>query len=97
MQAVIRECTVGNFNAAYAGLGGLVDKGYGVGDVIGVLMRLLKISDNIREDVKIEMLRVVAGFHLRAAEGIATTTQIGGLIANLCVVAQPIAATSSRE
>jgi replication factor C subunit 2/4 len=96
LAAALDACIRADWDRGYDTLESLVNKGYSVGDVIGSFLRVLK-NYEMREDLKIEFTKEIAITHLRVtSDGVQTLTQVGGLVARLCRVAEQMVTVGAR-
>lgn len=66
----------------------LFDKGYASSDIITTVMRVVRSHEGLPEVLKVMMMRVIAHYHLRMAEGVGGEVQMLGCIARMAEAAK---------
>jgi len=94
MTEVLQHCLAGKLDEAIQCLTGVLDRGYSHIDMMGTLFRVVKYMD-MDEAKRLAFIREIASVHMRVAEGVATSLQLYGLLARMCLVTLAPPASSS--
>jgi len=87
IKKMIDFCYLGELNQAIKVLKSLYDKGYAVEDIISQVTRLLRISEDMDEDVQLGCLNACALTHYRVVSGCnSSVLQLSGLLSTFCEV-----------
>ncbi|KNC81494.1 replication factor C subunit 2 [Sphaeroforma arctica JP610] len=84
---MIKNCAVGELDAAVDALTALWDMGYAAIDIVTTIFRVTKTLD-IPEFLKLEFIRNIATTHMRVVEGLTSFVQLSGLLARMVIVSK---------
>eukprot|EP00386_Alphamonas_edax_P005931 GDKI01019327.1.p1 GENE.GDKI01019327.1~~GDKI01019327.1.p1 ORF type:complete len:209 (-),score=60.87 GDKI01019327.1:111-737(-) len=83
IKRLVESCKKGEWAPGYQVVEELWKQGYSGLDIIGTIFRVLKTHD-LPEHMKLAFIKEVGTYHMRMAEGVSSTVQLGGLVAALC-------------
>lgn len=84
IQRIVSACVLGDIDRAQDSLDGLLVDGYSASDIIGTFFKVIKDSDTISEQLKLEFIRETGIIHMRIVAGLQSPVQLSGLLARLC-------------
>lgn len=87
MLEMLNYCVEARLLPAASIIHDLYKMGYSPDDIISNLFRVCKAAE-IPQYIKMEFIKEIAEAHLRVVDGLATITQLSGLVAKLCNVRQ---------
>ncbi|SCU81549.1 LAMI_0B06744g1_1 [Lachancea mirantina] len=80
---VKRMLLAASLDDSLAFLKGLWEKGYSAVDIITTSFRVTKNIDEIKESVRLEIIREIGFAHMRVLEGLGTYLQLAGMLAKI--------------
>ena len=91
VKRAIELCVAGDFDSAHVIISGLEEQGYVPADIVTTIFKVIKSETEIMpEQLRLEFMREIGLAHVATSvEGINTKVQLAGLIARLCLKAQP--------
>ena len=84
VKRIVSAAREGNVDAANACMMQLWRDGYSAIDIIGVIFRIVKYSEELSESLKLAFIRQIGFTHMRIADGLDTLLQLQGLVGRLC-------------
>lgn len=81
---VVLAAKQGNIDKANSCMMRLWNDGYSAIDIIGVIFRIVKYSEELSETLKLAYIRHIGFTHMRIADGLDTLLQLQGLCGRLC-------------
>ncbi len=90
VRRMVDECLRGDVRASTSTLGVLLARGFAASDIVGTLFRVVRLSMDLPENVKFELLREVGVVHVRNVEGCASALQLQGMCTRMCTVATTV-------
>jgi replication factor C subunit 2/4 len=85
---IVSACKEGNAGPAVRQMQSLWKTGYSPSDIIGTLFKVVKVSHELPEALKLEFLREIGFTHMRIADGVNTLLQLLGLIGRMSQIAE---------
>jgi len=82
---MIGRCLSGDITEAHKSMVSLWNAGYSAVDILTTIFRVVKNYD-MQEYMKLEFIREVGFTHMKAAAGVSSLLQLGGLVARLCLL-----------
>lgn len=90
VQKMLDHCVEGEIDEALAILNYLWEMGYAAEDIATIIFRLVKTMPGMpSEPLRLQFIKEIGVTHRRILEGLDTLVQLSGLVARLCVLAEP--------
>eukprot|EP01113_Clastostelium_recurvatum_P004738 TRINITY_DN12089_c0_g1_i1.p1 TRINITY_DN12089_c0_g1~~TRINITY_DN12089_c0_g1_i1.p1 ORF type:complete len:349 (-),score=62.62 TRINITY_DN12089_c0_g1_i1:3-1049(-) len=94
VRGMVKHCLNAEVKEAHLAMMSLWNNGYSAIDIIGTLFRVVKSysdpSAPMAEYMKLEFIREIGQSHMRAANGLNSVLQLGGLMARLCMLKESV-------
>eukprot|EP00026_Physarum_polycephalum_P012467 Phypoly_transcript_12778.p1 GENE.Phypoly_transcript_12778~~Phypoly_transcript_12778.p1 ORF type:complete len:345 (+),score=49.40 Phypoly_transcript_12778:64-1035(+) len=85
VKEMLSKCLQGDITEAHKNMVSLWNAGYSSVDILTTIFRVVKNYD-MPEYLKLEFIREVGFTHMKAAAGVSSLLQLGGLVARLCML-----------
>ena len=86
VEAMLEACRAGRVAEALTEMSHLWSLGYSALDLVTTVFKVVKAQE-MPEALKLDMVQVISGVHMRVADGVATQLQMSGMVCRLCDLA----------
>ncbi|RHZ82699.1 hypothetical protein Glove_104g35 [Diversispora epigaea] len=88
IREIILNCSNFKVDDAMSGLSDLWKKGYSAIDIVTTFFRVIRINDEISENIRMDFIKEIGCTHMKILNGVSTFLQLSGLVARLCMIAE---------